>query len=394
MVNVVIYQGPSPGVPYSVHVLSSNGTNTFSYTANSSDIYVQIRQSGTYLLDNIRLYREYEDTVIVGGYVASGGYHYSFQNQEKHDEIRGKGKYINYKYRGYDPRVGRLDWMVDPLAAKYPYYSPYAFSGNRVIDMVELEGLEPANRGNAGVYFGLRAGGSNHEDAQKVIDKMTNAERNAVAPLTIGAAVGVAVVVDIFVTKGWMSRTMAWYMLGNEINATDRYNEAKANGNKESEAKYKEQMETYGPGATMSAFTEVAPVVASSIMKGARKSLAMKWMGSESKTKYINFNKQVYTKTYTEGSVLYQYRVPGKSEGSFFVTSLSVTPEEVGLLSSKYTEVYKVTTTAKKVNALVSTHIKDAKYFADGVTPVKGGGKQIFSKEINSSTAKFEKINP
>ncbi|MBW7869389.1 MAG: hypothetical protein H3C31_13825, partial [Brumimicrobium sp.] len=142
VVNVVIYQGPSPGVPYSVHVLSSNGTNTFSYTANSSDIYVQIRQSGTYLLDNIRLYREYEDTVIVGGYAASGGYRYSFQNQEKHDEIRGKGNYINYKYRGYDPRVGRLDWMMDPLADSYPWNSPYAFSENDLIRAVELEGLE------------------------------------------------------------------------------------------------------------------------------------------------------------------------------------------------------------------------------------------------------------
>jgi hypothetical protein len=32
---------------------------------------------------------------------------------------------------------------VDPLFKKYPFYSPYAFSGNRVIDMIELEGLEP-----------------------------------------------------------------------------------------------------------------------------------------------------------------------------------------------------------------------------------------------------------
>jgi hypothetical protein len=32
---------------------------------------------------------------------------------------------------------------MDPLAAKYPYWTPYAFSGNRVIDMIELEGLEP-----------------------------------------------------------------------------------------------------------------------------------------------------------------------------------------------------------------------------------------------------------
>ncbi|MBW7868457.1 MAG: hypothetical protein H3C31_09060 [Brumimicrobium sp.] len=141
VVNVVIYQGPSPGVPYSVHVLSSNGTNTFSYTANSSDIYVQIRQSGTYLLDNIRLYREYEDTVIVGGYAASGGYRYGFQGQEKDDEIKGKGNSVNYSFRMHDPRLGRF-LSLDPLSPDYPWNSPYAFSENRVLDAIELEGKE------------------------------------------------------------------------------------------------------------------------------------------------------------------------------------------------------------------------------------------------------------
>ena len=43
----------------------------------------------------------------------------------------------------HDPRVGRF-FAVDPLTPKYPWYTPYQFSGNRVIDMVELEGLEPA----------------------------------------------------------------------------------------------------------------------------------------------------------------------------------------------------------------------------------------------------------
>ena len=32
----------------------------------------------------------------------------------------------------------------DPLTKKYPHYSPYSFSGNRVIDRIELEGLEEA----------------------------------------------------------------------------------------------------------------------------------------------------------------------------------------------------------------------------------------------------------
>jgi len=37
---------------------------------------------------------------------------------------------------------------VDPLEKDYPYYSPYQFSGNRPIDKVELEGLEPAEPGS------------------------------------------------------------------------------------------------------------------------------------------------------------------------------------------------------------------------------------------------------
>jgi hypothetical protein len=44
----------------------------------------------------------------------------------------------------HDPRTGRF-FARDPLFKEYPFYSPYAFSGNRVIDKVELEGLEPAD---------------------------------------------------------------------------------------------------------------------------------------------------------------------------------------------------------------------------------------------------------
>jgi hypothetical protein len=41
----------------------------------------------------------------------------------------------------HDPRIGRF-FAIDPLAHIYSYNSPYAFSENRVIDGVELEGLE------------------------------------------------------------------------------------------------------------------------------------------------------------------------------------------------------------------------------------------------------------
>jgi hypothetical protein len=51
---------------------------------------------------------------------------------------------LNYEYRMHDTRIGRF-FAIDPLFTKYPWNSPYAFSENRVIDMIELEGLEAAN---------------------------------------------------------------------------------------------------------------------------------------------------------------------------------------------------------------------------------------------------------
>jgi RHS repeat-associated protein len=71
-------------------------------------------------------------------------YRYGFQNQEVDAEEKGEGNSVNYKYRMHDPRLGRF-FSIDPLAAKYPHNSTYAFSENKVIHMVELEGLEAAD---------------------------------------------------------------------------------------------------------------------------------------------------------------------------------------------------------------------------------------------------------
>ena len=68
-------------------------------------------------------------------------YRYAFQGQETDDELKGEGNSVNYKYRMHDPRLGRF-FAVDPLYRDYPWNSPYAFSENRVLDAIELEGLE------------------------------------------------------------------------------------------------------------------------------------------------------------------------------------------------------------------------------------------------------------
>ena len=76
-------------------------------------------------------------------FVKSGAEEYSmgFQGQEEDDEIKGEGNSVSYEYRIEDPRLGRF-FAIDPLTAQYPHNSPYAFSENRVIDAVELEGKE------------------------------------------------------------------------------------------------------------------------------------------------------------------------------------------------------------------------------------------------------------
>lgn len=70
-----------------------------------------------------------------------GDYQFGYQSQEKDNEIKGEANSLNYKYRMDDPRLGRFQ-AVDPLAAKFAWNSPYAFSENRVIDGIDLEGKE------------------------------------------------------------------------------------------------------------------------------------------------------------------------------------------------------------------------------------------------------------
>ncbi|WP_228450442.1 HNH/ENDO VII family nuclease, partial [Chryseobacterium rhizosphaerae] len=64
-------------------------------------------------------------------------YRYSSQGQENQRET----KWSSYRWRNYDAAMGRF-FNVDPLSEKYAYQSHYNFSENRVVDNVELEGLE------------------------------------------------------------------------------------------------------------------------------------------------------------------------------------------------------------------------------------------------------------
>ena len=82
-------------------------------------------------------------------------YRYGFQGQEMDNEVKGEGNSLNFSFRMYDSRLGKF-LSLDPLSDRYPHNSPYAFAENRVIDGIELEGLEYLDKEEAKVslYWG------------------------------------------------------------------------------------------------------------------------------------------------------------------------------------------------------------------------------------------------
>lgn len=68
---------------------------------------------------------------------------YGFNGKENDNELKGAGNSLEFKFRVYEPRLGKF-LSVDPLTSSYPWNSPYAYAENRVVDGVDLEGLEYA----------------------------------------------------------------------------------------------------------------------------------------------------------------------------------------------------------------------------------------------------------
>ena len=119
---------------------NSNWINEFEYRDHQNNLRVvfkeengQLVQTQTSETDPFGL--EIQPLSIAESY----GQNFRFQNQEKVSDF---GLNLNwFKYRPEDPQIGRF-WQVDLLATDYPHNSTYAFSENKVIRHVELDGLE------------------------------------------------------------------------------------------------------------------------------------------------------------------------------------------------------------------------------------------------------------
>ena len=90
-------------------------------------------------------------------------YPYGFNGKE--DDL--ETGYQDYGMRIYDPRLGRF-LSVDPLARKYPWYSPYMFAGNKPIRYKDIDGAEEESEENAE---------TDREEFEKSFRKMGEMER-------------------------------------------------------------------------------------------------------------------------------------------------------------------------------------------------------------------------
>jgi RHS repeat-associated protein len=125
-----------------------SGTNTYSYVFNYTDHLGNVRLSYTKnpstnvltILDESNYYPFGLKHSPYNAIAPMQEYKVKFQGQERQDELGLN--WDSFKYRNYDYAIGRFH-SIDPLCEKYNTWTPYAFSGNRVVDSRELEGLEP-----------------------------------------------------------------------------------------------------------------------------------------------------------------------------------------------------------------------------------------------------------
>ncbi|MDO5614812.1 MAG: DUF6443 domain-containing protein [Cruoricaptor ignavus] len=114
---------------YIYNYLDHLGNVRLSYYRNSTNI-PEILEENNYYPFGLK-HQGHNNAVSTNNF-----YNYKYQSQE----LQETGFY-SFKWRNYMPDVGRF-FNVDPLAEEFPYNGVYNFSENRVVDGIELEGLE------------------------------------------------------------------------------------------------------------------------------------------------------------------------------------------------------------------------------------------------------------
>jgi len=104
-----------------------------------------------YFLPDVDTYQDYFPFGMVmserSGSESSAEYRFGFNGMEYENELYQPGNAYDFGARVYDGRIGRW-FSVDPYRAKYPDLTPYAFSGNSPLFIIDPNGKELWIAGN------------------------------------------------------------------------------------------------------------------------------------------------------------------------------------------------------------------------------------------------------
>ncbi|MCT1526442.1 DUF6443 domain-containing protein [Sphingobacterium hotanense] len=163
-----VLRSPSTGqYTYEYHLKDHQNNVRVAFDKNTSTGKARIIQEDSY----------YPFGMVFNSYSYGDKNNYLFQGQEIQSEYGLD--WSHFKWRMHDAAIGRFI-SIDPLATEYTHNSPYAFSENRVINGVELEGLEYMTTG-----YSYNAKGMAQIMATSQKSTMTEMQRNEKASMEI-----------------------------------------------------------------------------------------------------------------------------------------------------------------------------------------------------------------
>ncbi|MBK7010194.1 MAG: RHS repeat-associated core domain-containing protein [Saprospiraceae bacterium] len=116
----------------------------------SDNKLLSANQSQKLYLPDVLEYQDYYPFGMVmndrkGSYTTQD-YRYGYNGKENDNEVKGESNQQDYGFRVYDPRVGRF-LSVDPLKDQFSGWSPYNYTMNSPINMIDPDGRAPENIG-------------------------------------------------------------------------------------------------------------------------------------------------------------------------------------------------------------------------------------------------------